>query len=576
MGQFKRVAVINRGEPAMRLIRAVKEVNSAEGAGLCSIALYTEPDARALFVKEADEAFALGSATFLDERDGSRKNRYLDYRALERALLESRADAVWVGWGFVSEHVGFAELCRDLGVVFIGPRPEVMSKLGDKIGSKLIAEQAGVPVAPWSGGPVANLAEAEEQARALGFPLMIKATAGGGGRGIRRVSSFAELAEAFDSARSEALKSFGNETVFMETMLTGARHIEVQIIGDNYGVVWALGVRDCSVQRRNQKVIEESPSPVLSPAQHREICEAARRLGELAGYSNAGTVEFLYDPKTEAFSFMEVNARLQVEHPVTEITTGVDLVKLQLHVAAGGRLEGKEPEARGHAVEVRVNAEDPERGFAPSPGEVVLMQQPGGAGIRLDTGFVEGDCIAPEFDSMLAKVIGSGRDRSEAMSRLGRALREMRLAIRGGASNKGFLISLLEREEVRNSEYDIGWLDRLAMDNEHLSGEYADVAILHAAVEAYLAEFRMEQAQFYAIASRGRLRVREEVGYEVELRHRGCQYRCRILRRGQRDFRVSIDALSIDLRLEQTGRFEYRLDILGRQYHVLSLSLIHI
>lgn len=572
MAQFKRIAVINRGESAMRLIRAVKELNSADDSGLCSIALYTDPDARALFVREADEAWSLGSATFVDERDGSRKNRYLDYQTLARALKETRAEAVWVGWGFVAEHVGFAELCRDLGVVFIGPQPEVMRKLGDKIASKTLAEQAGVPVAPWSGGAVNTLEEAEQQTRKLGFPLMIKATAGGGGRGIRRVSSYAELQEAFESARSEALKGFGDETVFMETMLTGARHIEVQIIGDQFGKVWALGVRDCSVQRRNQKVIEESPSPVLSEQQHRDICASARRLGELAGYHNAGTVEFLYDPVGETFSFMEVNARLQVEHPVTEMITGADMVKLQLHVAMGGRLDGSEPPPRGHAVEVRVNAEDPERGFAPSPGEVVLFQQPGGTGVRIDTGFVEGDHIAPEFDSMLAKVIGYGANRAEAMARLGRALREMRLGVRGGASNKGFLISLLDRSEVRNGEYDIGWLDQLAVDNQHLSREHADVAILHAAVEAYRAEFSLEQTQFYAIAARGRLRVRQEIGYEVELRHRGTAYRCKVLRTGPQLFRVAADGLVMDIRMGQVGRYEYRLDIQGQTYQILSLT----
>jgi acetyl/propionyl-CoA carboxylase alpha subunit/acetyl-CoA carboxylase carboxyltransferase component len=570
--QFKRIAVINRGESAMRLIRAVKELNGADDTGLRSIALYTDPDARSLFVREADEAWSLGSATFVDDSDGTRKNRYLDYQSLERALQETGAEAVWVGWGFVAEHVRFAELCRNLGVVFIGPPPEVMRNLGDKIASKTLAEKAGVPVAPWSGGAVNTLEDAEQQARALGFPLMIKATAGGGGRGIRRVSSYAELPEAFDSARSEALKSFGDETVFMETMLTGARHIEVQIIGDHYGKVWALGVRDCSVQRRNQKVIEESPSPVLSADQHQQICDSARRLGELAGYHNAGTVEFLYDPVSGTFSFMEVNARLQVEHPVTEMITGADLVKLQLHVARGGRLEGNEPTPRGHAIEVRVNAEDPERGFAPSPGEIALFQQPGGTGVRIDTGFVEGDHIAPEFDSMLAKVIGYGADRAEAMARLGRALREMRLAVRGGASNKGFLISLLDRREVRSGEYDIGWLDRLAVDNQHLSRKHADVAIVHAAIEAYQAEFSLEQAQFYAIASRGRLRVRQEIGHEVELRHRGTAYRCTVLRTGQHLFRVSVDALTVDVRMEQVGHFEFRLHVQDQRYQILSLT----
>jgi acetyl/propionyl-CoA carboxylase alpha subunit/acetyl-CoA carboxylase carboxyltransferase component len=571
VGQFKRVAIINRGECAMRLIRALKELNSAGQAGFCTIALYTDSDARALFVREADEAWSLGSATFIDDRDGSRKSRYLDYRTLEQTLIESRAEAVWVGWGFVAEQAEFAELCRKLGLVFIGPQPEVTRKLGDKIASKLLAQEAGVPVAPWSGGAVHTLQEAEQQARALGFPLMIKATAGGGGRGIRRVASYADLADAFESARSEALKSFGDETLFMETLLQGVRHVEVQIIGDNKGTVWALGVRDCSIQRRNQKVMEESPSSLLSAEQEQALCEAARRLAQLAGYCNAGTVEFLYDPASAGFYFMEVNARLQAEHPVTEATRGVDLVKLQLHVAMGGELVGPEPASRGHAIEVRVNAEDPERAFAPAPGEIVLFQQPGGPGIRIDTGFVEGDRVAPEFDSMLAKVIASGSNREEAMARLGRALREMRLALRGGTSNKGFLIGLLERPEVRNSEYDIGWLDRLAMEDQHISGEHADVAILHAAMESYRAEVQIEQAQFFAVAARGRLRLRQEVGYELELSYRGASYRCLVLRTGPQQYRASVDGIKLDFTAEQVGRFEYVLYINDRQFQILSL-----
>ncbi len=568
---FKRIAIVNRGEAAMRLIRAVKEINTEQDSDLCSIALFTDPDRRALFVREADEAYHLGTATFVDAKDGSIKNRYLDYAGLERALRETRAEAVWVGWGFVSEHAAFAELCRRMSVVFIGPSPEVIRSLGDKISSKRMAEQSRVPVAPWSDGPVDSLEEAEQQAQRLGFPLMVKATAGGGGRGIRRVSSAEALAEAYSSARAEARKSFGDDTVFMERLLQRARHIEVQIIGDDHGKVWALGVRDCSVQRRNQKIIEESPSPALSPDQHVEICAAARRLGETAGYCNAGTVEFLYDPEQRTFSFMEVNARLQVEHPVTEMTTGIDLVKLQLQVAAGGRLEGEPPAPRGHAIEARLYAEDAERGFTPTPGQVVLFTLPGGPGIRIDLGFVEGDHITPEFDSMLAKIIASGSSRNEALARLKRALLEMRLIVRGGTTNKGFLIGLLDRPEVRSGEYDIGWLDQLAARDEHLSWEHADIAIVQSAIEAYRAEFKLEQAQFYATAARGRLRLSKDVGSEVELRYRGCVYRCKVLRTAPDYYRVEIDGSCIHAQLEQMGGLENRLTLGDTHYKVLSL-----
>jgi acetyl/propionyl-CoA carboxylase alpha subunit/acetyl-CoA carboxylase carboxyltransferase component len=571
-GSFRRIAIVNRGEAAVRAIRAIQELHREERGDLRAIALYTDPDRRALSVREADEAVGLGSATFVDPADGRRKSRYLDYATLERALGEARAEAAWVGWGFVAEHAAFAELCRRLGVVFIGPDPETMRSLGDKIGSKRLAEAAGVPVAPWSGGAVDTLDDARRHAERLGFPLMVKATAGGGGRGIRRVRGPDELAEAFESARSEALAGFGDATVFMERLLEGARHVEVQIVGDGQGTTWALGVRDCTVQRRNQKVIEESPSPALSPAQHAELCDAAARLGARAGYRNAGTVEFLYDPRTQRFSFMEVNARLQVEHPVTELTTGVDLVKLQIHVARGGRLEGAPPAPRGHAIEVRVCAEDPERGFAPAPGRIELLRLPGGPGVRVDTGFRAGDRVAPEFDSMLAKVIALGRDRVEALARLERALREMQLAVRGGASNKGFLLALLARPEVRSGEVDVGWLDRLSAAGEHLPRRRADVALVQGAIDACDAELARERSQFQATAARGRLQVGRDVGVDVELRMRGARHALRVFRTGPRQYRIVADGRRIDAAIERLGPLERRLRVGGRSHHVLTLA----
>ena len=572
MTSFQRIAIVNRGEAAVRLIRAVSELRAAGEEKLRTIAFYTEPDRAALFVREADEAVSLGSSMFVDPTDSRRKNRYLDYAALERALRESRAEAAWVGWGFVSEHTRFAALCRDLGVVFIGPDPEVMESLGDKIGSKRMAEAAGVPVAPWSGGPVPDLAMARIEAERLGFPLMVKATAGGGGRGIRRVRSMADLEDAFESARSEALAGFGDDRVFMERLVDGARHVEVQIVGDGQGTTWALGVRDCTVQRRNQKVFEESPSPALDEAQHREVCEAAARLGTRAGYRGAGTVEFLYDPKQRIFSFMEVNARLQVEHPVTELTTGADLVKLQIKVARGERLEGEPPRPSGHAIEARVNAEDPQRGFAPSPGRIELMRLPGGPGIRVDSGVIEGDTVAPDFDSMIAKVIAYGRDRDEALARLERGLRGLQLAVRGGSSNKGFLLGLLERDEVRSGEVDVGWLDRLAAEGQHLSQRDADIALLQAAAEAYEADHAVERTQFYATAARGRLRPRREVGASVEIRHAGVRYPLEIYRVAPRHYRVVLDGQSVTVEVERLGALERRLSIGERFHRVLTLG----
>jgi acetyl/propionyl-CoA carboxylase alpha subunit len=359
---FRRLAIVNRGEPAMRVIHAVRELNQQGREPIRLIALHTESERRAMFVRHADEAVCI------DAGDRVRRSGYLDYAALERALVTARADAAWVGWGFVAEQPEFGELCERLGIVFVGPDPNTMRRVGDKIEAKRLAEEAGVPVAPWSGGPVETTEDAQRHAARIGLPLMIKAAAGGGGRGIRRVDALDDLPAAFASARAEALQAFGDGTLLLERLVTPARHIEVQVIADGQGCAWAVGVRDCSYQRRNQKVIEESASPALSAEQERELMDAARRLALRVGYRSAGTVEFLYEPRERRFSFMEVNARLQVEHPVTEVVTGLDLVKLQLHVAAGGRLEGEPPVPTGHAIEARLNAEDPALGFVPAPG----------------------------------------------------------------------------------------------------------------------------------------------------------------------------------------------------------------
>ncbi len=570
--RFRRIAVVNRGEAAVRLIRAVHELEAEEPVGLRTIALYTDPDAHALFVREADEAYRLGSASFVDPRDGERKNRYLDVETIVQALRATASEAVWVGWGFVAEHASFAERCRELGVTFIGPRPEVMRELGDKIGSKRLAEKAGVPVAPWSGGPVASLDEARTSAASLGLPLMVKASAGGGGRGIRRVATDDELAPAFESARSEALKAFGDETVFLERQIQAARHVEVQVIADEHGNTWALGVRDCSIQRRNQKVLEETPSPALDPDQHRAVCDAAVRLVAQAGYHGAGTVEFLYDPTERRLSFMEVNARLQVEHPVTEEVTGVDLVKLQIHVAQGGRLEGEPPTPRGHAIEVRVNAEDPEREFAPSPGEIALLRMPGGRGVRVDAGVAEGDRIPAEFDSMIAKVIASGRDRNEALARLERAMGEMRLAVRGGASNRGFLLGLLRRPEVRRGEPDNAWLDELSERRAHLPPDRGAEALVAGAIEAWETAFEGDLREFLSTAARGRPRVRHEVGRAIELRYRGTTYTLAVHRLGRQRYRIRVGGHEIVATIEPVAPLERRLQIGDARCRVVSFT----
>jgi acetyl/propionyl-CoA carboxylase alpha subunit/acetyl-CoA carboxylase carboxyltransferase component len=570
-GAFSRVAVVNRGEPAMRLINAVREWNAEGRPALRVIAVYTAADRRATFVREADEAVLIGP----DDADAAfAGSPYLDYAELERALRACRADAVWPGWGFVSEKAEFAELCERLGITFIGPPAQVMRRLGDKIESKLLAEQAGVPLAPWSGGPVADLAAAREQAESIGYPLMVKATAGGGGRGIRLVQSPEQLAEAFERASSEAAKTAGDATVFLERAIRGGRHVEVQVVADAKGTVWTLGVRDCSVQRRNQKVIEESASTALDTEQEKLLRSHAAELARAAGYVNAGTVEFLYEPSQRLLSFLEVNTRLQVEHPVTEVTTGVDIVKLQLHIAAGGTLAEigpAEPPPYGHAIEARLTAEDPQRDFAPAPGLIEHLALPAGPGIRVDTGVAPGDVIPPQFDSMIAKVIAWGRDRSEARARLSRALRQTTTVIKGGTTSKAFLLDLLSRPEFVRGEVDTTWLDSMMADG-YEPPRRVDVALLATAFEAYEAHARRQQGRLLTSAERGRPEVGHETQYQVDVRAGGEAYRLRVCRSRPNRYQVELDGRSVEVDVERSGRFELRLAVGGQTFDVLSVA----
>ncbi len=551
---FRRIAIVNRGEAAMRLIHAVRDINAGRPRGaerIETVALHTEGERRAMFVREADAAVNLGPAS---------ARPYIDHAVLERALVESGADAAWVGWGFVAEDPAFADLCERLGIIFIGPSADAMRRLGDKIGSKLIAEEVGVPVAAWSRGGVDTLADAMASAAQIGYPLMLKATAGGGGRGIRMVASDADLAEAYERTRDEAARAFGSGIVFLERLVTGARHVEVQVIADGQGTAWALGVRDCSVQRRNQKVIEESASPVLQPDQVAELKASAERLALAVDYCGAGTVEFLYHPGERFFAFLEVNTRLQVEHPITEVTTHTDLVKAQIHVAAGGRLEGERPVEEGHAVEARLNAEDPDRDFAPSPGRITRLDLPAGPGIRVDTGVAEGDSIPADFDSMIAKIIAHGRDRDEALARLRRAMSETTVVIEGGSTNKSFVLDLLDQPEItgvwpaagaqgeavsgggRDAQppvwADTGWIDRVRGEGRLVSQRHSGIALVAAGIEAYLEEEGVERTRLLETAHGGRPQVQHRVGRAVDLKLRGVGYKSTVARIGPQRFRV--------------------------------------
>ncbi len=555
------MAIVNRGEAAVRLIRAVRELNLEHGWELRTIALHTDAERRAMFVREADEAVTIGA-----------QRPYLDHVELERALGTSGADAAWVGWGFVADDPAFAEMCARIGIVFIGPPPEVVRRLGDRIGAKQFAEQLGVPVAAWSRGPVETLDAAVEHARRIGYPVVIKARGAGDGRGIHFAASDPELAYAFEQARAEALGSAADATVFIERQITGAHHVEVQIIADDYGAVWAVGVRDCSIQRGYQKLIEESSSPVLSAEQECELGATAVKLARSVGYRNAGTVEFLYQPEEQAFAFLGVDPKLQVDHPVTEATTGLDLVKLQLHIAGGGHLEGKPPPASGHAIEAQLYAEDPERGFVPAPGTVELLMLPSGPGVRADTGVAQGDDISADYDAMLVKVIGWGRDRTEARARLRRALDETTVVLRGGATNKVFVLDLLDRPELIAGVADTGWLDHLVAANGHVLTRHADVALLAAAIDVYDSEQQLERRGFYAGASRGQPKASHEIGRTLDLRHRGQTYRLAAAQTGPRRYKIEADGASVDVQVEPLRRFARRLAIGETTFRVDSVS----
>ncbi|MGZ6797328.1 MAG: ATP-binding protein [Nocardioidaceae bacterium] len=577
MNEIRRLGIVNRGEPAMRLLTAVAELNragdasNAAGRQITTVALYTEPDAEAWFVQEADETVCLGPATYLDPGDGHRKSSYLDEAAVIKALVEASCDTAWVGWGFVSERASFAQRCEEAGITFVGPDSATIRALGDKVTAKRLADKADVPVVPWGGGPVEDPDEAARQAERLGYPVVLKASAGGGGRGIRVVRTPADLAPALASARSEAELAFGDPAVFVEQFVEAARHVEVQVIADGHGNTWAVGIRDCSVQRRNQKVIEESASTALDADTEDAIKAAAVRLAAAVGYRNAGTIEFLVDPETREFLFMEANTRLQVEHPVTEATTGLDLVKLQLHVAAGGRLEGEPPPAKGHAVEARLYAEDPEQGFVPAPGRIAMLRLATGNGVRVDSGVRENDTIAAEFDAMIAKIVAWGRDRDEALARLRRALAQSAVVVEGGTTNRSFLIGLLDRPELQSGGFDNRWLDRLTADGEHVPAPQP-VALLAAAVEAYAADHAATQASFHAGARRGRPEVPESIGTRVQLRYAGVTYDLSVYRTSPGSYRVRSGNLNADIEVDFVNLYERRIRCAGRFHRVVAVT----
>jgi len=442
---LRRVLIANRGEIAQRVIRACREM------GIETVAVYSAADADAIYLRQADATICIGPAP-------SAKS-YLDIPSIIAAAEVADADAIHPGYGFLSENDHFAEVCRSCKINFIGPQPEVIAALGDKVMAREMARRAGVPVVPGSDGSVDDEKRALSVAQQIGYPIMIKAAAGGGGRGMRIARNEMSLIAGFHAARAEAEAAFGDGTVYLEKFVENPRHIEVQILADKHGKIVHLGERDCSIQRRHQKLIEESPSPSLTPELRERICQSAVRVAQEAGYTNAGTVEFLLG-RDGNFYFIEVNARIQVEHTVTELVTGIDLVQQQLRVAAGEHLsfDQKDIQFRGHALECRINAEDPDKDFQPSPGRIELFVPPGGPGVRLDSHCYSGYRIPPNYDSMIGKLLVHRASREQSLRTMIRALDEF--VIQGPKTVIPLHRKILLHPDFRGGDHDTGFVER--------------------------------------------------------------------------------------------------------------------
>lgn len=442
---FKKLLIANRGEIAVRIIRAAREL------GIATVAVYSEADKEALHTILADEAICIGPARSTDS--------YLNMSSVLSAAIVTGAEAIHPGFGFLSENSKFATMCEEMNITFIGPSAQVMDKMGDKINARKEMIAAGVPVIPGSDGEVYSVEQAVEIASSIGYPVMLKASAGGGGKGIRKVEAEGDLAAAFESASQEALAAFGNGAMYIEKVVYPARHIEVQILGDTFGEIIHLGERDCSLQRNNQKVLEESPSVAIGKTLRQELGAAAVRAARAVSYVNAGTIEFLLDEASGNFYFMEMNTRVQVEHPVTEFVTGVDIVKEQIRIAAGQPLSLTQEDVVicGHAIECRINAENPKFNFAPSPGKIIDLHLPsGGVGLRVDSAVYNGYSIPPYYDSMIAKIIVHGENRFDALMKMQRALYEFE--VDGLVTNADFQLDLISDQHVIAGDYDTSFL----------------------------------------------------------------------------------------------------------------------
>ncbi len=555
----KKVLVANRGEIAVRVMKTCRRL------GVETVAVHSDPDMRSLHVELADEVVSLGGATAVES--------YLDQDLILDAVKRTGADAVHPGYGFLSENPSFARKLADAGVTFVGPSADAISLLGDKVAAKKTALKAGTPVVPGSPEPSKDETSARAAASEVGYPVLLKPAAGGGGKGMRIVHSESEIAEALSACQAEATKAFGDDRVFVERYVGRPRHIEIQILADSYGNVIYLNERECSIQRRYQKVIEEAPSPVVDPALRARMGEASCALAKAAGYANAGTVEFILD-EDGSFFFLEMNTRLQVEHPVTELITGVDLVELQLRIAAGERLDLRQEDVaiNGWAIEARICAEDPARGFAPSAGTITRYSEPRGSGIRVDSGVRAGSSIGVYYDSMLAKVIAYGEDRDQARGRLIDALNGYDLA--GPSTNIDFANSILNHSQFVAGDLSTNFIAENYVDGTAI--EQPPVERLHYMAIATVLVYHNRRALVVdslqpMAPSTGGVKSRSD-GYEYVVKADSDVFRVRLVRAGDsRRWKVQVDGTDYDV---STPEFEFyrrrlRLDIGGQRERFL-------
>lgn len=442
---LKKILIANRGEIAVRIIRACREM------GIKTVAVYSEADKTALHTKLADEAICIGPAI-------STKS-YLNVKAIIEAACLTGADSIHPGFGFLSENNSFAKMCDEIGIKFIGPKPEIIELMGNKSKAKETMKSVGVPVVPGSDGLIYTMQEAINISNQIGYPVIIKASAGGGGKGIRIAYSEEELRKAYEIVKQEALNSFNDDSIYIEKFIENPRHIEIQIMADEYGNAVHLGERDCTVQRKNQKMLEETPSGVIDSRLREKMGAIAVKAVKEVGYTNVGTIEFLVD-KNKDFYFMEMNTRIQVEHPVTEMVTGLDLIKEQIRIASGEKMKYRQRDINfnGHSLEARINAENPYKNFMPSPGTIEELHLPGGNGIRVDTAVYSGYKVPQNYDSMIAKVIVHGKDRNESIAKMKSALSEF--VISGIETNIDFLLKILNNENFVNNEYDTSFIEK--------------------------------------------------------------------------------------------------------------------